>query len=177
VQLKELRTAEFIDYCRRVVVNSRALADELMSLGYSLVTGGTDNHLVLLDLKTQGLSGAKMQLVSDAVKISLNKCACPGDTSPLVAGGVRVGSPAMTTRGADEAGFRQIALLLHLTVQLGQSISAKSGPELADFKALLAQGSAEIEALRQQVYDFASALPLPGVDVGSLRQRGAQIEA
>jgi glycine hydroxymethyltransferase len=176
VQLKEMVTEEYKDYSRRVVANSRTLAAELLGLGYTLISGGTDNHLFLWDLKPQKLNGAKLQWLCDAVKITLNKNSIPSDTSVIVPGGVRIGTPAMTSRGVNEDGFRVIAQLLHRTVQLAVAMSKQSGPKLENFKLLVSQGSAEITALRQEVFEFASALPLPGVDVSALRYREVQLE-
>ncbi len=81
----------------------------LSELGYKLVSGGTDNHLVLVDLKPAGIDGARVQGVLDLASITLNKNSVPGDTSAIVPGGIRIGAPALTTRGFKEADFARIA--------------------------------------------------------------------
>lgn len=90
-QLKEVMTPEFKEYARQVRANACALGEKLSSLGYTIATGGTDNHLVLWDLKPQSLNGAKLQTVCDNCSITLNKNAVLGDRSALTPGGVRIG--------------------------------------------------------------------------------------
>lgn len=81
----------------------------LSELGYNLISGGTDNHLVLLDLKAAGVDGSRVQQLLDEVHITLNKNSVPGDKSAMVPGGVRIGTPALTTRGMREADFVRVA--------------------------------------------------------------------
>ena len=81
----------------------------LMELGYTLVSGGTDNHLVLVDLKPSGIDGARVQSVLDLASITVNKNSVPGDKSAIIPGGVRIGTPALTTRGFKEAEFSKVA--------------------------------------------------------------------
>lgn len=80
-----------------------------MALGYTLVSGGTDNHLVLVDLKPSGVDGARAQSVLDLASITLNKNSVPGDKSAIIPGGVRIGTPALTTRGFKQDDFVKIA--------------------------------------------------------------------
>jgi len=109
-QFKEVMTPEFKAYSAQVCKNASALGAKLVSMGYSLATGGTDNHLVLWDLKPQGITGSKFEKVCDAVCITLNKNCVPGDRSAVTPGGVRIGAPALTTRKMDENDFEQIAI-------------------------------------------------------------------
>jgi glycine hydroxymethyltransferase len=105
-------TPEFKEYARQVVANSRALADELVKLGFGLISGGTDNHLSLLDLRKShpNVSGKDAQLALDAAHITTNKNTVPDETrSPFQASGIRVGTPAVTSRGMKEAEMREIA--------------------------------------------------------------------
>lgn len=81
----------------------------LMSLGYTLVSGGTDNHLVLVDLKPSGVDGARAQSVLDLASVTVNKNSVPGDKSAIIPGGVRIGTPALTTRGFKEDDFVKVA--------------------------------------------------------------------
>jgi glycine hydroxymethyltransferase len=92
----------------------------LTELGYKIVSGGTDNHLILVDLKPSGIDGARVQQVLDLAHITLNKNSVPGDQSAVVPGGIRIGTPALTTRGFREADFVHVADLLHRGVQIAQ---------------------------------------------------------
>ena len=112
-QLREVATPAFVAYAKAVRANARALAAALAARGYKLATGGTDNHLLLWDLRPAGLTGNKMEKVCDAAAITLNKNTVPGDSSAFAPGGVRVGTPALTTRGLGEADFEAVAELLH----------------------------------------------------------------
>ncbi len=85
------------------------LKHRLMALGYTLVSGGTDNHLILVDLKPSGVDGARAQSVLDLASITLNKNSVPGDKSAIIPGGVRIGTPALTTRGFKQDDFVRIA--------------------------------------------------------------------
>lgn len=106
----------FRQYGRQVVSNAAALADALTEKGFNLVTGGTDNHLMLVDLQNFCITGKEMERRLDTVHITLNKNAVPNDPqSPFVTSGVRIGTPAVTTRGLKEADMAEIAELLRLT--------------------------------------------------------------
>merc|ERR1712157_199462 len=96
-QLKEVNTPEFVEYSKKVILNCKALAAVLMGKGHKLASDGTDNHLVLWDLRPHGLTGGKIEKVCEAASISLNRNAVHGDVSALSPGGVRIGAPAMTT--------------------------------------------------------------------------------
>ncbi len=111
----EAATDEFADYAARIVSNARALASALAEHGFRLVSGGTDNHLLLLDLQTfdPDLTGKEAQAVLDAAGISLNKNTVPDDPrSPFVTSGVRIGTPAVTTQGMDTDDMQTIAELI-----------------------------------------------------------------
>ena len=97
----------------QVIANAKALGEALTKRGYKLVTGGTDNHLVLWDLRPEGITGSKAEKACDLCHITLNKNAVVGDVSAMTPGGVRIGSPAMTSRGLKEADFDKIADFLH----------------------------------------------------------------
>jgi len=111
VALKEALTPEFRSYQRQIVNNAKALASALMSRGFRLVSGGTDNHLMLVDVKTsRGLTGKKAETLLDEVMITVNKNTIPFDTEkPAVGSGLRIGTPAVTTRGMKEAQMEEIA--------------------------------------------------------------------
>ncbi len=114
VAFKEAMTPEFKEYQQHVVENAKAFADEFVKLGYHVVSGGTDNHLLLLDVKSKtGMTGKKAENLLDRVDITCNKNTIPYDTEkPFITSGIRLGTPAMTTRGFDEADFRKVARLI-----------------------------------------------------------------
>ncbi len=110
VALGEALTDEFVEYQKQVALNAKVLADELKALGIKLVSGGTDNHLMLLDLQGTGVTGKELQNRLDEVHITANKNTVPNDPeSPFVTSGLRVGTPAVTTRGFKEAEMKLIA--------------------------------------------------------------------
>ena len=110
-QLFEVNTPEFKEYIIQVKKNARALSNYLIEKGFNLVTGGTDNHLLLIDLKNKGISGGKLEFICELVDISLNKNSVFGDKSALNPGGVRIGTPALTTRGFKESDLKQLEIL------------------------------------------------------------------
>merc|ERR1712054_570909 len=133
-QLLEVNTPEFVEYSKQVVANSQALAETLKAKGHKLASDGTDNHLVLWDLRPHGLTGSKVEKVCEAASISLNRNAVHGDASALSPGGVRIGSPAMTTRGCGEAEFKQIAEFLHRCCMIALKVQEEKGKKLKDFE-------------------------------------------
>ena len=169
-QLKEVNTPDFKDYAKQVRKNAQALADQLIKKhGYTLATGGTENHLVLWDLKPQGINGARMQTVCDHCSITLNKNTVPGDRSALTPGGVRIGAPALTTRGLDENGFRQVADFLHEAVQIAVKLNAQAKTP-KDFEAAV-KDSADVKALKLKVMKFITQFPMPGFDTSSMKYK------
>lgn len=114
VALKEAQTQEFVEYQRRVVNNAAALAKALMDRGLRLVSGGTDNHLMLVDVRGLGLNGRQAEEILDSVGITTNKNAIPFDPeSPFITSGIRLGSPAVTTRGMGEEEMEEIGDIIH----------------------------------------------------------------
>src|SRR5690606_21741311 len=113
VAFGEALTDEFREYTGQVIRNAQALASALIERGYNIVSGGTDNHLMLVDLRNKGLTGKAAENALDAAGITCNKNAVPfDDKSPLITSGIRLGSAAMTTRGMKEEEMRRIADLL-----------------------------------------------------------------
>jgi len=161
-QLKEVNTPEFVEYSKNVVANCKALAAELMAKGHKLATDGTDNHLILWDVRPHGLTGSKVEKVCEAVSISLNRNAVHGDASALAPGGVRIGTPAMTTRGCSTEHFKQVGSFLDRCLQIALKIQAEKGKKLKDFEAGLAE-NADIVALKSEVEAFAISFGYPGL--------------
>ena len=117
VCLGEALKPEFKEYAHQVVLNAKALADALQKQGFKILTGGTDNHLMLLDLRGMDISGKELQNRCDEVFITLNKNTVPNDPkSPFVTSGLRLGTPAVTTRGLKEDDMKVIAKAIRLTL-------------------------------------------------------------
>ena len=113
VAFKEALQPEFKEYQKQIVKNAAAMADEFTKLGVKMVSGGTDNHLILLDLTDKALTGKELEKMLDEVHITVNKNAIPFDTQkPFVTSGIRIGTPAMTSRGMKETEERKIAALI-----------------------------------------------------------------
>ncbi|KAJ6382751.1 hypothetical protein OIU77_031222 [Salix suchowensis] len=168
VCLKHAQSPEFKAYQKQVISNSRALANRMVELGYKLVSGGSDNHLILVDLRPLGLDGARVEKILDMASITLNKNSVPGDKSALVPGGIRIGSPAMTTRGFAEREYVATADLIHEGVQI--SLEAKklvSGSKLQDFLKFVKSPdfplSEKVSDLQRRVEALTTQFPIPGL--------------
>jgi glycine hydroxymethyltransferase len=158
VALKLAQSPEFKAYQTQVVSNAQALAQSFINRGYDLVSGGTDNHLMLVNLRNKGLNGAKAETLLDLTNIVLNKNTVPDDVSALNPSGIRVGTPAMTSRGFKEADFETVAGFIDQGIQIALNIQKDSPKKtLASFKATIADGSqaADIASLKAEVVDFA----------------------
>ena len=112
---KEALQPEFKEYQRQVVKNSKVLADNLMNYGFNLLTGGTDNHLILIDLRNKGINGKEMEERLESVGITTNKNAVPFDTeNKKTTSGIRIGTPAVTTRGLIEDDMKVISSIINI---------------------------------------------------------------
>lgn len=161
VALKEVMTPEFKVYAKQVITNAQFLGKQLSDLGYKLITGGTDNHCILWDLRPHNIGGSKVEKVCDLAHITLNKNAVAGDTSALNPGGVRIGTPAMTSRCLTPDDFVIVAQLLHKAVLIAVRIQGVTGRKLKDFNPV-AEADDEIVALRGEVIEFSKKFPMPG---------------
>lgn len=144
VALREAAQPEFKEYGQQVVKNAKRLAEQLSAKGYDLVTGGTDNHLLLIDLTSKGVRGADAEKALGLAGITANKNTVPFDPRPpFDPSGLRLGTPALTTRGMKEAEMDQVAAWIDA--------------------AITANGSdAKLEAIHTEVKQFVKAFPLPG---------------
>lgn len=150
VALREALDPSFAVYCRQIVANARALAAALVARGYDLVSGGTDNHLMLVDLRNKGLTGKVAEKALDAAGITVNKNTVPRETqSPFVTSGIRIGTPAVTTRGMAAPEMERIAALID------RVLSAPADTAVAD-------------GVRMEVRSLASAFPLYPAPVGAI---------
>lgn len=160
VAFKEALQPEFKSYQKQVVRNARVMAEELTTQGYKIITGGTDNHLFLVDLTDKNITGKAAEEVLGAAYITLNKNAVPNDMrSPFVTSGIRIGSAALTTRGMQEREMQQVAAWVCTVLDL-----LKGSAELdsdAQKKLLGAlKESTEINAIKQKVMTLCRDFPV-----------------
>ena len=135
VAFREALEPAFADYCRQVIANAQALAAAMLERGYEIVSGGTDTHLFLVDLRNRGLTGKTAERALDQAGITVNKNTVPGEMqSPFVTSGIRIGTPAVTTRGMGESEMRTIAELIDsvLASPDDESVARKVRGEVRD---------------------------------------------
>ena len=180
VALHQAQSREFKEYQRTVLLNAKALAKRLGNsketggLGYNIVSGGTDNHLVLVDLKNRGVDGARVERVLELVGVASNKNTVPGDKSAMKPGGLRMGSPAMTTRGFRPEDFTRVAEIVDRAVTITQKLDKtakeeseakgrKNPASVNAFLEFLGEGEeiGEIVELRREVEEWVGTFSLP----------------
>jgi len=156
VALKEALDPSFTDYCRQIIANAQALAGSLASAGFDIVSGGTDNHLMLVDLRNRGLTGKVAEKALDAAGITVNKNTVPKETqSPFVTSGIRIGTPAVTTRGMREAEMKEIAGFIDRVL---------TAPEDASIARAI---SAEVRDLTSRFPLYPNAFGARGAEIGA----------
>lgn len=142
VSFIEAASPDYQEYTRQVVSNAKAMADALTARGYAIISGGTDNHLMLMDLSNKGLTGKEAEEALIKADITVNKNMVPFDTkSPMVTSGIRIGTAAITTRGMREDDCRQIV-------------------DWIDRALMNRQNESELKAIHQEVNTFASSFRL-----------------
>lgn len=180
VALKQAQQPEFREYQQAVLHNAKALAERLGGekasggLGYNIVSGGTDNHLVLVDLKNKDIDGARVERVLELVGVAANKNTVPGDKSAMKPGGLRMGTPAMTTRGFATADFKRVADIVHRAVDITKTLDGKAKADaeakgrknpasVNAFREYLGEGQevVEIAELRREVESWVGTFGLP----------------
>jgi glycine hydroxymethyltransferase len=145
VALHEAATPEFRDYANQILANASAMADEFIQRGYIVTTGGTDNHMVILDFTSQPYDGRDAEKALEAIGISASKSTIPNDPNPpFRPSGLRIGMPAMTTRGVDESATRQIVEFIDRALCARDDIAA-------------------LDTLRAEVERFCQDYPLPHI--------------
>jgi glycine hydroxymethyltransferase len=148
VSFKEALQDDFVDYQKQVKANAHTLGETFKKMDYNLVSNGTDNHLILIDLRNKGLTGKVAEQALEEANITLNKNMVPFDTeSPFVTSGIRIGSPAMTSRGFGEEEFKKVAQLIDQVLQS------------PDDGKIINQTRNEVAELCEQypLYDFVTA--------------------
>ncbi|KAF5100257.1 hypothetical protein D0Z03_000840 [Geotrichum reessii] len=164
VALKQAKTPEFKEYQTLVLKNAKVLETEFKAKSYKLVSDGTDSHMVLVSLRDKGIDGARVETVCEAINIALNKNSIPGDKSALVPGGIRIGAPAMTTRGLGEEDFKRIVGYIDQAIKLAIEIQQnlpKEANKLKDFKAKIAEGDERLSNVRNEIANWVRDFPLP----------------
>lgn len=145
VAFAEALRPEFADYAKQVILNAQAMADELIKLGFKIISGGTDNHLMVVDLTPQGVVGKEAEMALDKAGISTSRSTIPFDPNPpFNPSGIRLGTPAMTTRGMKEEEARQVARWI------SEAITVKDD-------------EAKLAAIKEQVKELCSRFPIPSI--------------
>ena len=165
VALKQAMTPEFKQYQEQVIKNAKVMEEQLKEYGYKLVADGTDSHMVLVDLRPNSIDGARIEAVLEQVNIACNKNSVPGDKSALTPGGIRIGTPAMTTRGFSEKDFKRVASYIDRCIKIAKATQAslpKDANKQKDFKIKIASGEIpEVNELRKEISEWAITFPLP----------------
>ncbi|KAL8535981.1 hypothetical protein ACS0TY_011573 [Phlomoides rotata] len=163
IALKQVASLDYRTYMHQVKKNAEALASALKNRNCKLVTGGTDNHLLLWDLRNFGLTGKNFEKVCEACHITLNKVTIFDDNGNITPGGVRIGTPAMTSRGCLESDFEMIADILVRAAQISSCVQRDHGKLAKSFLKGL-ESNKEIVELRTRVEHFATQFAMPGLD-------------
>jgi len=159
--LKEADTPEFKQYSKQVKANAKTLGNALIEKGYLIVTNGTDNHLILWDLKPLKLTGSKMESLYEIAHISVNKNTVFGDVNAISPRGLRIGTPAVTSRGLKENDMQAIADFLDRGIKIALDIQTKSGTNLNEFKKQLKENE-ELNKFTEDVINFSKRFTIPG---------------
>merc|ERR1712113_1281700 len=175
--LKQANSPAFVEYQKQVLKNSARLADELIKLGYKLVSGGTDNHLVLVDMKSSSsIDGARVERILELACIATNKNTIPGDKSALTPSGIRMGAPALTSRGLMEKDFVQVSEFFDRAVEIAKNLkNTEQGKKLKGFREMCAVGPSvhpDLVQLRKDVSAFAETFPTVGFEEDDMEFEG-----
>jgi glycine hydroxymethyltransferase len=167
VALGEAAKPSFKTYAKQIVKNAQAMADEFKKLGITLVSGGTDNHLMLLDLSKEGHLGAQLEYAMDIAHMTANKNTIPGDlASPYYPSGLRLGTPAITTRGMKEPQMRQIARWIAAIITYIQPYALpEDKTKRASFMELFKKkmdNDTFLKSIAKEVMDLTKNYPVPG---------------
>merc|ERR1712000_56131 len=164
-QMKEVATPEFKNYAQQVIKNCQALGKVLTDNGHILTTGGTENHLIVWDLRSKNITGARMDLTLEQIHVTANKNSVPGDKSALNPGGVRLGTCALTSRGMMESDMQKVGqfILQAFNIAIKHHKHGDKSQSDADFVALL-KADPEIAKLKTEVETLATSFKMPGFE-------------
>ena len=146
VAFGEALKPEFKDYAKQVIKNCQVFSEALLSLGYRIISGGTDNHLIVVDMRSKGISGKDAETVLDRIGISVSRSTIPNDPNPpMNPSGVRFGTPAITTRGTKENEMKMIATWVNSAVEHKDEIEV-------------------LDKIKDEVKELCCAYPIPGIN-------------
>ncbi|UVC54063.1 serine hydroxymethyltransferase [Theileria orientalis] len=158
VQLKQMLKPEWKVYAQNIVNTARALSSELEKRGFKILTGGTDNHTVIVDLRPFDITGSKAQMVCELVNVTISKSTLPGDKSGLNPSGIRLGTPSLVSRGANTEDMEFVADVLRKVVDICVNVQAQKGRKLVDFKVGLEENE-DVLKLKSEVTEWVSKFP------------------
>ena len=160
--MKQVNTAEYKDYVKSVLENARAFAAALKERGFEVLTDGTDNHIVMVNMKSYGISGSRFEKLAEMCNMSVNKNTIAADTSALNPSGVRFGTPAMTSRGFTTADFTFVADKVRDIAALALKIHAEAPmAKLAEFVENCGKHRDAVEVLKAEIADYCKKFPIP----------------
>jgi len=174
VALKQAKTPEFKQYQQQVLDNCQRMAKDLVAKGFTLVSGGTTNHLILVDFRPKGLNGAMVERVLELANVAINKNTVPGDVSAMNPGGIRIGSPALTSRGLNEDDFGKVVEFIDRGVKIALEVQKAAGgsKSFKDFREKLgSQQWPELENLKADVTTFARQFPAVGFNESAMKYK------
>lgn len=162
VALDQVNTQEFKNYSQQVITNAKHLSSKLIDLGFNVITNGTDNHIVLVNLKNKGITGSKFEKIAEMCYVSVNKNTIATDKSALNPSGIRLGTSAMTTRGFIENDFEFVANIINDISNLIINIQVQSpSNKLVDFMKTSQLFTTDINFIKDKVATYCSKFPLP----------------
>jgi len=160
--LYQVNTVEFVEYSKQVITNAKFLSKCLKEYNFDILTDGTDNHIVMVNLKNKGITGSKFEKLAEMCNVSVNKNAIVTDKSALSPSGIRLGTPAMTTRGFKENEFKFVANILNKICDLTIKIQGDSSSnKLVDFVKTTENYKDEINVINKDVSKYCSRFYLP----------------
>jgi len=170
-QMKEVCSDEWIDYAKQIKANTKALCETLIELGHKLMTNGSDNHLLLWNLRDHKITGSKIEYACELANITVNKNTVKGDKNAMSPYGIRLGTPALTSRGFVEKDFKEVAKYLDTVLKISLQVQSEHKTvSLEDFKSKIFSNE-ELKNLKKNVINFAIKFKMPGFDVSEMKYK------